>query len=381
MKIAFLCAYNFFRQLFGVRNFFMTIAKTLGEKHDVEYIAYRETYAGPLWYKLTPSADADSIQTTQISLEGKAIAHFTRKKRQAFLDRQHKEQKQRYYYQYIGRDVSAEHYDVCVITIPWIVKEGIKIDAKRIVGIVHDFIANDWYLTNRNPILLGHKHAVGYDFYNRICNSIVANSKTVMEEYNTVFPKCAYKTNYLEPFPTYAFKNTVVDNSIPRERAVILAAPFDVRKGLKHIPALLNPLSGNIDVLYIYGGARCSEAEFNQFFKDIGIKRIEYFPSISYPDVISLYKKSQFLLFPSLEEGLGIPIIESQICGCRVVTTDAPPMNTLVLPGSYILSGDAGKDTAAMKSMLTEPFNYAGLASEAELFFSFADLENKILGT
>jgi glycosyltransferase involved in cell wall biosynthesis len=32
------------------------------------------------------------------------------------------------------------------------------------------------------------------------------------------------------------------------------------------------------------------------------------------------------LLFPSLEEGFGWPVVEAQACGCLVVTTGKPPM-------------------------------------------------------
>lgn len=40
----------------------------------------------------------------------------------------------------------------------------------------------------------------------------------------------------------------------------------------------------------------------------------------------ALYSGAELLLFPSIEEGFGWPIIEAQACGCRVVTTGKPPM-------------------------------------------------------
>jgi hypothetical protein len=40
----------------------------------------------------------------------------------------------------------------------------------------------------------------------------------------------------------------------------------------------------------------------------------------------ALYSGAELLLFPSLEEGFGWPIVEAQACGCRVVTTGKPPM-------------------------------------------------------
>lgn len=50
----------------------------------------------------------------------------------------------------------------------------------------------------------------------------------------------------------------------------------------------------------------------------------------------ALYSRAQVFVFPSLAEGFGWPIVEAQACGCRVLTTNAPPMN------------DIGGDAAAL---------------------------------
>ncbi|MEY8688538.1 MAG: glycosyltransferase [Leptothrix sp. (in: b-proteobacteria)] len=41
----------------------------------------------------------------------------------------------------------------------------------------------------------------------------------------------------------------------------------------------------------------------------------------------ALYSLAAVMLFPSLAEGFGWPIIEAMACGCAVLTTDAAPMN------------------------------------------------------
>lgn len=47
---------------------------------------------------------------------------------------------------------------------------------------------------------------------------------------------------------------------------------------------------------------------------------------ISNEGLRALYSSAELLLFPSLEEGFGWPIIEAHACGCRVVTTGKAPM-------------------------------------------------------
>jgi glycosyltransferase involved in cell wall biosynthesis len=41
----------------------------------------------------------------------------------------------------------------------------------------------------------------------------------------------------------------------------------------------------------------------------------------------ALYGNALALLFPSLEEGFGWPVLEAQACGCPVITTGRPPMS------------------------------------------------------
>jgi glycosyltransferase involved in cell wall biosynthesis len=45
-------------------------------------------------------------------------------------------------------------------------------------------------------------------------------------------------------------------------------------------------------------------------------------------DLRELYSSATALLFPSLHEGFGWPIIEAQACGCPVFTSNRPPMMT-----------------------------------------------------
>ncbi|MBD2358430.1 glycosyltransferase family 4 protein [Tolypothrix sp. FACHB-123] len=46
-------------------------------------------------------------------------------------------------------------------------------------------------------------------------------------------------------------------------------------------------------------------------------------------DLQALYSAATALIFPSLQEGFGWPIIEAQACGCPVFTSNRPPMNDI----------------------------------------------------
>ncbi|MGJ7498562.1 glycosyltransferase [Variovorax sp. RT4R15] len=63
---------------------------------------------------------------------------------------------------------------------------------------------------------------------------------------------------------------------------------------------------------------------------------------VSHKQLCALYSRATALLFPSLQEGFGWPVIEAQACGCPVFTSDLAPMNEIAGAGAcYIDPNDA----------------------------------------
>ena len=57
--------------------------------------------------------------------------------------------------------------------------------------------------------------------------------------------------------------------------------------------------------------------------------RITALQELSHQELRALYGRAAALLFPSLQEGFGWPLIEAQACGCPVFTSDLTPMNEI----------------------------------------------------
>ena len=57
--------------------------------------------------------------------------------------------------------------------------------------------------------------------------------------------------------------------------------------------------------------------------------RVSFFQGVSEHTLQAAYSYAEALLFPSLAEGFGWPIIEALACGCPVITTDEPPMTEI----------------------------------------------------
>ncbi|NCS48670.1 MAG: glycosyltransferase family 4 protein [Microcystis aeruginosa G13-05] len=67
--------------------------------------------------------------------------------------------------------------------------------------------------------------------------------------------------------------------------------------------------------------------EIRQFIKKYNLSQtVIEMVGVDNEDLRALYSSATALLFPSLQEGFGWPIIEAQACGCPVITSKRPPM-------------------------------------------------------
>jgi glycosyltransferase involved in cell wall biosynthesis len=81
-----------------------------------------------------------------------------------------------------------------------------------------------------------------------------------------------------------------------------------------------------------------------------------------------LYSGAEALIFPSLEEGFGWPILEAQACGCPAAVADRPPMNEIAGPaGIRIDPADPAGAAAVIKRALSnrEALREASLSNAA----------------
>jgi glycosyltransferase involved in cell wall biosynthesis len=79
--------------------------------------------------------------------------------------------------------------------------------------------------------------------------------------------------------------------------------------------------------------------------------RVSFYQGLSEPTLQAAYSCAEALLFPSLAEGFGWPIIEAQACGCPVITTDEPPMSEVGGgSASYLPRLESGDDMSEWAS-------------------------------
>jgi glycosyltransferase involved in cell wall biosynthesis len=75
--------------------------------------------------------------------------------------------------------------------------------------------------------------------------------------------------------------------------------------------------------------------------------------AVANEDLRALYSTAALLLFPSLEEGFGWPIVEAQACGCPVATSKRSPMNEVAGEAAiYLDPEDPSSAAATLKNAL-----------------------------
>jgi glycosyltransferase involved in cell wall biosynthesis len=370
-RVALLVEPHFMSEHHGVRNYIGGLREILSRECRVDLISF---FVGPggrvQFYQLAPR-DRDFFRDNGMCddtcFKGRpsevleAYEGYRANQRRASLDD--------FYYSHIGADLSIQDYDLCIVTNPWMIEVDLPVAAKQMAGIVYDVIPN-LYAINKDhkPFSWAAQHSRGFEYYLDRCDSIFCISPAVEEGFRTFFAKQDSRVVSLPPVMPASYANVAAAKD-SRLRNVVLAAPLDPRKGVMQIPDILNMAADEIETLSIYGAVRCEPKHLKQFFEKVRANRIVWRPYASADIVHQLYHESKVLLFPSFEEGLGLPIIEAQFCGCRVMVRDRAPMNKLALAGSEFVSDDVERDGAALKSMIISDFAHTELQAVAQARF------------
>lgn len=100
------------------------------------------------------------------------------------------------------------------------------------------------------------------------------------------------------------------------------------REGLLDIFAEIKKISPIRRILVVAGKPHTPEIE--QKIVDLGLAGdVFYVGEVTCEQLNALYSTAEALLFPSLAEGFGWPLIEAQVSGCPVFTTNARPMSEI----------------------------------------------------
>ena len=99
--------------------------------------------------------------------------------------------------------------------------------------------------------------------------------------------------------------------------------------------------------LHLILAGRPITPQMEQYIQEQGLQ--SRFRNIQHPNneqIRALYSRAQALIFPSLHEGFGLPVLEGQACGCPVFTSNRAPMTEVGGEGAAYFDPKQPEETA-----------------------------------
>lgn len=330
----------------GVRNYFLALQKLLAQRASVELVmCYKTHEVIRHWFRLHPRSPKflDAGRDDGYSFHGSPKAVMAQ-----YLSARHNRPNlsiDDFHFSQIGGKLQDEGYSTIVLTNPWMIDLD-RTYSEMTVGLVYDVVPNEFVFARaEKPYGFAARHVNGFEYYQRNCNAILAISEDSAAAYNRYFGHSGPSALALPPLCPASYHVPPALSEPPIPGGIALACPFDLRKGLKEIPNTLNCLTDDSVHLNIFGAPRCSKADLRDFFCSLKVKHVNWWPAASAAQVRSIFLRSKVLFFPSHQEGLGLPILEAQMCGCPAVVRDVEPMRSLLCRQSRTFSND-GSDAA-----------------------------------
>ena len=85
---------------------------------------------------------------------------------------------------------------------------------------------------------------------------------------------------------------------------------------------------------------------------------------VAVEELVALYSRALALVYPSLYEGFGMPVLEAMACGCPVVTSDRSSLPEVAGDAALLVDpADRGQLSRAMVTLATDPGGRGRLAA------------------
>lgn len=133
-------------------------------------------------------------------------------------------------------------------------------------------------------------------------------------------------------YPFFHIPKELHDNSVEKKKDYVFIGDYTNAKGHEYLVEAWGKLSrlGMNPTLHL----TVSDPTFRQYIKAAQAKgaNIVNHGLIPFDEVISLYHKSKAIIYPSLNESLGLGIIEAMAAGCDVIGCDLPYLHSVCMP-------------------------------------------------
>lgn len=265
------------------------------------------------------------------------------------------------------REVSLDDFDLTVVTNPWLCRGGMP-EGRISAGIVYDMVPNmvaAGVLDFGRPLNVydfAHAHDVGYRLYQDRAESILCISESTRTDFILFYQGDAAMQRKTRAFLPYSAHAMPAPKRRPplggQRRRLLMVNVLDPRKNFEGIRHALRLIGADVPFdIDIVGAERIGLPETLRFLNELADmgRDVRWYRHASDACLTRLYADADLLVFPSLYEGLGLPILEAQVHGAPVVCSNLSSCPEINMNPSLCLDPtDHARMGAVMASILTE---------------------------
>jgi len=184
------------------------------------------------------------------------------------------------------------------------------------------------YCTNKNSVNITTVHDFVYEKFRHDIKSIVHKIQKKNAVYNSqgvIFVSENTKNDFESIYPDYKGKKRVIHHglgveyknmTLPKKNTVVFIGGRTKYKNFVYALKLMQKMEQF--EFQIIGGGFLNKKEIG-YLNEYIPNRYEYYHSPTNEELNLIYNEAFFLLYPSLYEGFGFPVLEAQAAGCPVV--------------------------------------------------------------
>lgn len=162
----------------------------------------------------------------------------------------------------------------------------------------------------------------------RRAEAVIAPSLYTAEQIQKLYPNQVRMIYTVPDAADSTFQPLNRDDSIlsgyglDRIRYFLFVGRVDSRKNLQRLIDAYNGLDidtrdgGGVHLVLVLSGQNSFEADLSEK------KHLHVLRDVPQSDIIQFYSSAEALVFPSLDEGFGLPVLEAMQCGCPVITSN-----------------------------------------------------------